>query len=217
MCRFCDIRNGNFTYNEIDKPFFANKDFFAIASIGALVEGWTLIIPNEHQMSMRNLYAQNTFFDITNNIIKVMQSKYGKVIAFEHGSYMEKSPTSCGTDHAHLHLVPTESLMHEIQSSGLLFIKCKASEIAMIAENNEYLFYCEVESEWNNQDGYLHILDKPISQFFRRLIASKLNISTNFDYRLFPNIDNAQITQQFLSNYFFQYLGKRMEAAVVGR
>lgn len=200
-CRFCNIVAGKYQFVDIDQPFASNEKFVAVASIGALIEGWSLIIPKEHQLSMRNVYAKVEFVDFVKSIIPNLVLKYGPLIAFEHGSNKEGSITSCGTDHAHLHLVPFDgSLFPDLQSSGLKWAQCQASEIPLTVGNNEYLFYSELGSEnvWQNPLGYLHVLEHPISQFFRHLIAARNGLSKAYDYRQYPYLDTARETRRVL-------------------
>ncbi|RPI18651.1 MAG: hypothetical protein EHM58_04915 [Ignavibacteriae bacterium] len=197
-CRFCDILSGVYTYREIDQPIISNKSYVAIASIGAFVEGWTLIVPKDHKFSMKNFYNDIEFNDIFIKVSSRLFEKYGRIIAFEHGANCENSITSCGTNHAHIHLVPFKtSLLPDLLKSGLFWDKIKASEIPDKIGHNEYLFYTDLDKDinWINTVGYLHILDKPKSQFFRRLIASKLNCLDKFDYKQFPYIDTALLTR----------------------
>ena len=202
-CRFCDIVDGKYRYREIDEPFAGNNEFIAVASIGALVEGWSLIIPKVHQFSMRNIYRNPTFANFAGPVISSLTFQYGSLIAFEHGANKEGSITACGTDHAHLHLVPLgESLHAELKSSGLLWTKCYASEITLRAGGSEYLFYCELDDYevWHDPMGYLHILEHPISQFFRHQIASRIGKNETADYRRFPYLDTARQTRTALVN-----------------
>ena len=74
-CRFCDIINGKYHFEEIDEPFASNEDFIAIASIGALIEGWSLIIPKKHQLSMSNLYGSSNINDVINLILPTLIKK----------------------------------------------------------------------------------------------------------------------------------------------
>lgn len=198
-CRFCNIVVGKYQYAEIDQPFASNDAFIAIASIGALIEGWSLIIPKEHQLSMRNVYDKPKFTDFVGTVIPLLVKQYGSLIAFEHGSNKEGSITACGTDHAHLHLVPyCKSLFSDLQSSGLRWIQCQASEIAPRVGNSEYLFYSKlgVKKAWNDPVGYLHVLKRPISQFFRQLIAARTGHAETSDYRRFPYLDAARQTRR---------------------
>lgn len=200
-CRFCNIVVGKYQYAEIDQPFASSDAFVAMASIGALIEGWSLIIPKEHQLSMRNVYDKPEFADFVGTVISLLVKQYGSLIAFEHGSNKEGSITACGTDHAHLHLVPyCESLFSDLQSSGLQWVQCQASEIASRVGNSEYLFYSElgVKNVWHDPVGYFHVLEHPISQFFRHLIAARTGHAETSDYRRFLYLDAARQTRRTL-------------------
>lgn len=201
-CRFCNIVNNHYKYEKIDIPFAQNDDFFAIASIGSMIEGWSLIIPKNHTLSMRNFYKTRKLENFINELLPRMHEKYGKIIAFEHGSNKEGSITACGTDHAHLHLVPFKSsLFEDLDNSDLKWEKCASSEIEDKIGNNEYLFYTELDINnlWETPTGYLHILEAPISQFFRHLLAQKIDKIDQSDYRRFLFLDNAERTRQVLS------------------
>ena len=61
-CRFCSIANGGeFLKKPENTKIAENKAYFAISSVGALVEGWTLIVPKEHCCSMKALYSEKLF------------------------------------------------------------------------------------------------------------------------------------------------------------
>ena len=202
-CRFCDIINGRYHYEGIDEPFASNDNFIAIASIGALTEGWSLIIPKTHQLSMRSVYDNRDIAGLINSILPPLMEKYGSLVAFEHGANKEGSITACGTDHAHLHIVPLGiSLIPDLDSSGLKWIHCHTNEIASKSENHEYLFYSELSATgtWQDPVGYLHVLDYPISQFFRQIIAKHLGVIEMSDYKRFPQLDIAENTRKSLDS-----------------
>jgi ATP adenylyltransferase len=201
-CRFCEIMHEmNYQNGEIDKPFLENDSFAALASIGALVEGWSLIVPKQHQISMRNIYRDQEFKRFVNFVTPKLIEKYGSIIAFEHGSNKEGSITACGTDHAHLHLVPFKSLFSKMIESELIWKKCRVSELLPNVEKNEYLFYSELQNnkEWNDPIGYFTLLEKPVSQFFRHLIAEQVGLSEKYDYRKFPYEDVSRKTRNVLA------------------
>lgn len=201
-CRFCNIVTGDYKYADVDCPFSSNDEFIAIPSIGALVEGWSLVIPKRHQLSMKSVYNHSSFKDFLSQILPILLDQYGPFVAFEHGANKEGSITACGTDHAHLHLVPLrESLLIDLQNSGLSWARCHTSEIALRTERDEYLFYYElgVNKIWHDPIGYLHILKQPISQYFRHLIATRKGLLDVSDYRKFPHIEIAKRTQQVLA------------------
>jgi diadenosine tetraphosphate (Ap4A) HIT family hydrolase len=187
----------------IDDPFYSNREFIAVVSIGALVEGWTLIIPKTHQFSMKNVYKSGEFANILNNVIPPLVNKYGSLICFEHGANKANSVTGCGIDHGHFHLVPfNESLFPDLLNSGLEWEQCCASNISSVSENNEYLFYAELKENkiWQNPEGWLHILKSPSSQFFRKLIAGKIGSREAADYKEFPRLDVALRTRTVFNN-----------------
>lgn len=187
-CRFCEIAaHKGVPIKKENTKIAENEDYFAIASIGALVEGWTLVIPKKHQCSMKKLYREGKFRTFTNDVIHVLCENYGTIVAFEHGPNREGSETSCGTDHAHIHLVPYKSIKTILQSMELTWIECNASDVETIVGNNEYLFYCEPCGEWNDPKGLVHILKEPISQFFRRVIAKEQGCIEKFNYKENPD------------------------------
>lgn len=199
-CRFCGIAQGKFKYAKIDQPIIENQEYMAFASIGALVPGWTLVSPRIHDVSMRAHYEKEDFHFFVHETIKRLRKSYSNLIAFEHGANKQGSVTACGTEHAHLHLVPfSKSLLQDMSDSGLFWKKCKASEIKLISEGKEYLFYSEITDDWNKCEGFIHILEKPISQFFRKIIATHLGLPNQFDYKTFPNFENSTLTYKTLS------------------
>lgn len=201
-CRFCEIHRGEYKFSGVDEPFAACDDYIAFASIGALIEGWTLVVPKHHKLSMKDCYSRSTLGAFINTLLPHLYQENGQVIAFEHGANIEGSITSCGTDHAHLHLVPfADSLIPSLHRSGLKWEKCQASEINLLTGGNEYLFYCElgINDSWQDPVGLLHILEKPFSQFFRRLIAEKTSGQEFYDYKLNPNLNISMKTRKILS------------------
>ena len=193
-CRFCAISAGFTFHGNVDHPIFDNGSYFAIASIGALVEGWTLVVPHAHDFSLRKDYKNSAFKDAVHQVVSKVERVYGPSVLFEHGASHQGSLTSCGTDHAHLHIVPLNfSLLPEILQNDLEWNEVSVSSLASIPEHTEYLFY----SENTNSDlrGFLHILEEPISQYFRKLIASRLNKLSEADYKQHLHLQNSQHTQ----------------------
>lgn len=198
-CRFCQMvdNNQNLSY---DQPLLINEKYFAVPSIGALVDGWTLIISREHKCSMKDMYCDKLLPEIINQTLSRLRSFYsGKFIIFEHAPNRENSLTSCGTNHAHLHIVPYDNSL--IENSEFEWKTCYTSDISGVAQDDEYLFYYELQNNevWENPLGKLHLLEAPISQYFRRIIAEQLGCSAMFDYKIYPNINHVLNTQYILS------------------
>lgn len=203
-CRFCAIANSCETIiHPENEKIIETQNFFAISSIGALVEGWMLLVPKEHLCSMKSLYADREFIEFANDIIAALLTCYGPVIAFEHGPNRENSATSCGTNHAHIHFVPYHSLLPKLQNMPLEWHECRASQIENFVSGNEYLFYCEPGSKWEDPLGQVHILKEPISQFFRKVIAEDLGCPERFNYKTRPDtvltLNTIEKTKKFFS------------------
>ncbi|MGI4790196.1 MAG: hypothetical protein ACRYFS_15265 [Janthinobacterium lividum] len=206
-CRFCGIADGHYNYPAIDQPFLTSASYMAVASIGALMEGWSLIIPKQHQFSVKEHYGKKEFQDVVDKTIGLLRHQYGSVVAFEHGANKEGSIVACGTNHAHLHLVPlNNSLVPELQDAGMQWTRCRASEVLKTVGDEEYLFYTdlEVDTPLAEQVGYIHIIDQPVSQFFRKVIADRLDCTGASNYRDFPNLEVSSKTRLCLSASYLQ-------------
>lgn len=204
-CRFCEIAsNRSVIQKPENKKIIETEEYFSISSVGALVEGWLLVVPKKHCCSMKALYSEPCFAKFTSKIIKILTESYGPVIAFEHGPNREGSDTSCGTDHAHIHIVPYHSLLKKLDDSGLDWKKCNASQVDELVGNNEYLFYCEPCEAWDDPVGWLHILKKPISQFFRQIIAEDQGNIEKYNYKTNPDTTLTLKTIRTLQSFFEQ-------------
>ena len=71
-CRFCSILKGEKYFDIIDTPIIENDDYYLLSSVGAMVEGWSLIVPKEHQYSMKEHYSNSKFYDFANRCISII-------------------------------------------------------------------------------------------------------------------------------------------------
>ena len=204
-CRFCSILKGEKFFDIIDTPIMENKDYYLLSSVGAMVEGWSLVIPKKHEYSMKKHYSDYHFYEFINNCIAIIKKTYcvEKVIIFEHGANKFGSETACSTNHCHIHIVPiSDSLLDDI-SASLTFQKTTFDNIDKLIAESEYLLYADVTEKAELCDCYVHILEKPISQFFRRIIANKLGCPDKYNYKENNNIE--------ISNATFKALQKEIE------
>jgi ATP adenylyltransferase len=111
-CRFCVM-----TAHE--KPVMGAPVGFAVPSIGAFVEGWLLVIPYRHMVALSDLeeWERKEYRILVEETEKLVRKKYGHTILFEHGPAGEGRNAGCGIDHAHLHIVPIELVLHEAVTS----------------------------------------------------------------------------------------------------
>lgn len=200
-CRLCSIAKGVYAYGVADKPLFETSNFIVIPSIGAFVDGWVMIVPKRHVYDMSAFYKAEEFLELSKKVHAHVEEKYGSLVMFEHGASYSGSPTGCGVDHAHYHFVPySESLLPDLIASGYRWDVCEARDISIKTKGKDYLFYSDAISTENNISGYLHIIDAPISQFFRKLLALKTNNQDFSDYKAHLFIDKAHKTAEILSS-----------------
>jgi len=201
-CRFC----GYFSHpervlDEVDRPWLMEGDYSAIVSVGALVDGWSLICPNDHEINLLSSFRDERFWDFVDSVKARLVASYNRnVVFFEHGPSGPGSLTGCGTDHAHLHAVPLDFKMAEVvdeYDSRLKWIDCESSEISRIAEGREYLFYV-THLRRDGANGRLALLENGESQFFRRAIAKKLGNEAEADYKHFPQASISKRSAQLL-------------------
>lgn len=200
-CRFCSYFEDR-SDDPVNQPWLEGDEFAALASRGALVSGWSLVCPRAHSLNLADLYAADAFSDFVSAAVSAVERRFGPARVFEHGATYAGSLTGCGTDHAHLHVVPLSfSLVDEARRYGTRhqWIRCSARDVAQLSNGREYLFAAD---SWDGAatKGVLAIVSEPVSQFFRRAIADRLALAEFFDYRKYPMGDVALSTQRALSD-----------------
>lgn len=191
-CRLCGFFRGT-SADPADTPWLNDSNYCAVVSKGALVPGWTLICPLKHVYCLANDYQRNEFWNFSSKAEAIIRARYGDVQMFEHGANHAGSSTGCGTDHAHLHLVPlefsvsTEALRYD---TTLKWSSCQVLDIKERVAGREYLFVSG-RFEGDQTSGLLCLLETPVSQFFRRVVASRLGLREFYDYRRYPMLDIA--------------------------
>lgn len=210
-CKFCNISRGVYPLPELDTPIINDEHYYCIASIGAFIEGWSLLVPKRHSYSMRECYADSGFLEAANKLLTLLYTLYDRVLCFEHGAASHGSLTACGTAHAHLHFIPgVSSLLESLAQSGLHWERCEPLSIPTIVPNSgEYLFYREFKSNqlWDNSEGIIHKLDVPRSQFFRKILAKQSGFCGESDYKSHPHLATSIYTRQLLTDSLFSRAG----------
>ena len=199
-CRFCEIFKSKEQLGKIDTPIIKYEKYIAIVSLGAFIPGWTLIIPKGHIFSMKEAYFDLDFIDIANEMLVKLNKVYNsKCIILEHGANHEGSITACGTNHAHLHILPYDkSLLFDMKQDGKEWIECKIVDVKKIVGDNEYWLYGENIDEIQNANVFLHIISNPESQYFRKILAKKEGFLKQYDYKKYDFLEIAEETYEKL-------------------
>ena len=191
-CRFCTIADRPEQVAAHDRPFLADQQYFAIASIGALVDGWSLVCTKEHRLNVSPRYGDANFLGFVRKVARLAQQNYGGTpVIFEHGVSYAGSPTGCGTDHAHVHVVPfDDSIERKLRSENAGWISLPLELARSVCGDGEYLLYCGNVLE-ANPVALVRPLSQPISQFFRKLIATTIGREANCNYTDFQYFERA--------------------------
>jgi ATP adenylyltransferase len=167
-----------------DVPVFEVPNFFALPTVGPMVEGWLLVVPREPVLSLSRL-SESQFSQLEGflaDIKPVIESTFGPVSMFEHGPSAVASAVGCGVNYAHLHVVPincdllrgARELAENIHWEAIGSFR----EITRVAASTDYWFLKEPFDE-----GQCHLGTcaggRPVSQLFRRVIARHLGLSSH--------------------------------------
>ncbi len=199
-CRFCRIGAGEAQF-DYDNVLMESDDYFAIASIGGFIEGWTLLCAKRHVLNLSRDYRTAAFREFADQVANAVTSCYGRPVIFEHGVNHSGSLTGCGTDHGHMHMVP---FAEEFSKLAMAFdeernwVATRSQDIREVVGDNEYLMMANSVDELSSST-YVSFVKQPTSQFFRRVLASGIGLSAQSDYKLFPFSGKSKATSSKLS------------------
>lgn len=191
-CEFCNGLQGLerdwYDFRILDE----NNGFVTVAALGSLVPGMVLIVPKRHVPSMALLSSleRKQLYAFEGVISKRLEEIWERPILFEHGSSEEEVRVSACIDHAHWHLTPGRfqlddpvSDFHQISSF---------EDVLEMPHRSGYLAF-------RDQRGWFYSQAPRCSQFFRRLIASELERPSEWDYLVYPGLDNIRETIEKLA------------------
>ena len=184
-CKFCELDKSIY-YNYVIEE---TKNFFVIPSLGALVEGYIMIVSKEHvncliELDSVVLEEYNELIEKYRNIFIKFYGKYP--IVFEHGTpNINGLCTSCVV-HAHSHIVN-----HNYKDENEIIKKLNFEEINSINDikNQNYIFY---QNQFNKK--FVTYKYKPIRQMMRLLIAKDLGMEGKYNWREYAFYENINKT-----------------------
>jgi ATP adenylyltransferase len=189
-----------------DKILYETSNFIVAPTLGALIEGWILIISKRHVPSMGALTEEelSELDELTIRVRSLVEQEYGSTIMFEHGPACEGTAFGCGIDHAHLHVVPLNIPITSLVEKELK-VHLTWEKIADFSElSRKYLtgipYLYVVEN--NTEKGMLICPQYLPSQFMRRVIANFLGIPQLYNYHDYNFRENVSATSKSLSAAF---------------
>jgi len=189
-CEFCEKMEPS------DREWFdfhilhADADFITVACLGAIVPGYLMILPRQHTLSMASVTAAEheglaTYLQF---IASVQAQAWAYPTIFEHGSCGQIRSGVIGSciSHAHWPLVPGDFAL----AGGLAGFRTVSSirEIRSVPRPDGYLMY------WNSEGIFVNTTDHPPSQYFRHILSSRVGLDDQWDYLVFPFLDNVRET-----------------------
>ncbi len=205
-CRYCE--------NIFSKPFtlepgvqnrilFESEHFVAVPTLGALVQGWLLIVSKRHRICMGDLDPSllEEMVGFKNRVARVVEFHYGSVAVFEHGPSKPNQALGCGVDHAHLHIVPTEcnliTGLSNIHQNDVLWQDSEGIQDAAEyhAKGFEYLYI-----EQPTDKALIAKAHGFGSQLFRKVIAQHIGKPEWFDWKVYEGAKNIRLTIEKLTS-----------------
>jgi ATP adenylyltransferase len=202
--RFAWIMDDSMSRSEAlwDREILRTERFVAVPSAGSLVAGWMLVVPRRPMLNLSQTTAdeRNELEGIASDIADRLGVGGQEIYFFEHGSRAVGSLTGCGVDQAHLHIVP---LPFDLIAAATAR---KDGGIAWRDERDDILGLDALPADgeyvalWSRSDRrpMIGAVMEPVSQWIRRVIADKLGIGAEWNYRSHPQQDRVRETLRLL-------------------
>jgi ATP adenylyltransferase len=185
-----------------DRPVFESSNFVALPSLGSLVEGWLLLVPKEHYISMGSLPTSlvTEMEEMKATVSAHVRNQYGEICVFEHGPAVASRKVGCSVDHAHLHIVPAAFdigqaarpfMPNDAEWVRASWIECREAHQA----GKDYLYF-----EQPLGYGRIATHSEFESQVFRRVIASEIGRPGDFNWREHPELSTVARTINVFSS-----------------
>jgi ATP adenylyltransferase len=158
----------------LDQQFLSDPAAIAVASLGALVDGWALVFPRRHVLALAEMTPLEwTAFDKTLTTVRNrLESKYGPVVLFEHGSAGSGRTAACGVNHAHMHVVALDLDLRQaiarIDDQVGSFSWRPSNDRPVTVPAHDYIFLLDKSGSWISHSTHLP------GQVVRRAIAFAL-------------------------------------------
>lgn len=216
-CRFCRSFAAPIAQRALcDRPIFESENFVCIPSIGALIEGWVLLVPKAHFLCVGamhpDLIAELTEFK--DHVVVEIEIRHGDVALFEHGPASPSTPVGCGVDHAHLHVVPCQfdlaaAARREMNECIEWNSVSALSSTAEFHQSGLPYLYLEQPVGYRN----IAVSASIPSQLFRKAIARHVGLPDAWNWQHFPFDENVSQTVHRLHGQGIrpQPLGSRRE------
>lgn len=186
-----------------DQEILHTDRLVAVPSVGALVAGWTLIVPRRPMLNLATATGEERrAIELAASQIAGQLGQTGEQIwLFEHGSRNAGGAMGCGVDQAHLHVVPLNfdlgAAIARRTGDDIAWTVATQSDTPLdsLPATGEYIAFWSMADRRPN----IGMVRRPVSQWVRRVIADELGIGAEWDYRSHPQKVRVQQTLQRLA------------------
>jgi diadenosine tetraphosphate (Ap4A) HIT family hydrolase len=164
------------------------ENLVAVPSIGALVNGWLLVVPKNHHLNFGDAIRRSPgLVSEMEEIAARWEATFGPITWFEHGPKQAGTKVGCSIDHAHMHLVPL----------GRIDLLAAARDRLGKASFTEISGFSALADAIDRGCSYLYIrlpdgtqwleaANAIPSQSLRRVIAAEQGRAQEWDWKAFP-------------------------------
>lgn len=185
-CVFC-----NLDFSKVENTIIEEtEDFLVLPTVGAITEGYVLIIPKEHVNSMCELKEHNKLNCLIEKYREIFKKVFGKYpIVFEHGTgRLDSNSSSSSVTHAHIHVVD-HNYKDERKIIKELNLKEVSEEEFFKNKGKSYISYISP-----NGVRYITHNFSAVSQQMRIYIADDLQLKEEYNWRKFCFNENIEKT-----------------------
>lgn len=200
-CAYCNYLKGNPADN--GRTVYESSNFIVLPTIGQFIEGYLLIIPKRHVMSVAELTKEELyeFKEVLEDTEFLLKISYGRpnILIWENGTGnggIGKAKDS--VVHAHVHLAPSTLTSETIKiKSGFQFECITLDDISKYSNHSYLLIREENPNNWiinNSKDLYIP------RQYIRQLLAEENDIPGElWNWRKYPCRENLHKTIKQIS------------------
>ncbi|XOF32323.1 MAG: HIT domain-containing protein [Candidatus Electrothrix sp. YB6] len=180
------------------------KNFIVTPSLGSIVDGYIVIWPKKHILSMKNLVDEELYdlIRIVEYFNNIMKEKYGKqIVVFEHGQIEGCSEVGCGVNHAHIHMVALDDAKLFLNKSESIYFTMKEYPSYKDFYQDNYCpetDYMLISSTSFESTKVLSYGNSRVSQALRKILAECCGQSQNWNWREEMAIPKALNTMNIL-------------------
>ena len=194
-CVYCNYLKGVDTY--LGRTIYENKYFFVMPSIGQFINGYLLIIPKAHVMSMAEFSKEliDEFNIVLEDVITILKLTYNfsDILVWENGTGNSgKGKAKDSVVHCHVHVAPSHITANKIEEISTFSLAAIKTNDIKNYNKHSYLLIKDGTDSWkinNNPSVYIP------RQYVRQILADEYGIPGElWNWREYPYSDQVYKT-----------------------